>query len=73
MIVLDNKYFIVVDHTGFNQLMKLLEPCYQLSSDKYFSEKLMPEMYEKVCLKVKEGVFAASYVSIKTDMWSSVA
>lgn len=55
------------------QLMKLLEPRYQLPSDKYFSENLIPEMYEKVCLKVKEGVSAASYISIKTDMWSSVA
>ena len=56
MIALDNEPFTMVDHTGFNRLMKLLEPHYQ------------PEMYEKVCLKVKKGVSAASHVSITTDV-----
>ena len=73
MIVLDNETFTVVYHTGFNQLMKLLEPCYQLPSDKYFSEKLKQEMDEKVCLKGKEGVSAASHISITTDVWSFLA
>ena len=73
MIALDNEPFTAVDHTGFNRLMKLLEPIYQLPSGKYFSEKLIPEMYEKVCLNVKEGVSATSHVSITTDVWSSVA
>ena len=73
MIALDNEPFTAVDHTGFNRLMKLLEPIYQLPSGKYFSEKLISEMYEKVCLNVKEGVSATSHVSITTDVWSSVA
>ena len=72
MIALDNEPFSVVNHIGFNRLMKLLEPRYQLPSDKYFSETLIPEMYQKVYLKVKEGVSSASHISITTDVWSSV-
>ena len=68
MIAIDNESYI-----GFNRLMKLLEPRYQLPSDKYFSETLIPEMYQKVYLKVKDSVSSASHVSITTDVWSSVA
>lgn len=53
--------------------MKLVEPRYKLPSDKYFSEKLIPEMYGKVCEKVKVLVSEVGHVSITTDMWSSVA
>ena len=73
MIALDNEPFTMVNHIGFNRLMKLLEPRYQLPSDKYFSETLIPEMYQKVYLKVKGDVSSASHISITTDVWSSVA
>ena len=73
MIALDNEPFTIVDHIGFVRLMNLLEPRYQLPSDKYFSETLIPEMYRKVSLKVKEGVSSTFYVSLTTDVWSSVA
>ena len=73
MIALDNEPFTIVDHIGFVRLMNLLEPCYQLPSDKYFSETLIPEMYHKVSLNVKEGVSSTFHVSLTTDVWSSVA
>ena len=72
MIALDNEPFTVVNHIGFHRLMRLLEPRYQLPSDKYFSETVIPEMYQNVYLKVKDGVFSASHISITTDVWSSV-
>ena len=73
MIALDNEPFTIVGHTGLIRLMKLVELHYQLPSDKYFSETLIPEMYHKVCSKVKDGITSASHVSITTDVWSSVA
>lgn len=33
---------------GFAHLMRLVEPCYKIPSDKYFSETLIPQMYESV-------------------------
>ena len=38
-----------------------------------FSETLIPEMYQKVYLKVKDDVSSASHISITTDVWSFVA
>jgi len=73
MIAVDSEPFTLVDHIGFTRLMKLVEPRYKLPSDKYFSEKLIPEMYGKVCEKVKVLVSEADHVSITTDVWSSVA
>ncbi len=73
MIAVDNEPFTLVNHVGFARLMNLVEPRYQFPSDKYFSEKLIPEMYEKVCGRVKILVSKAAHVSITTDVWSSVA
>jgi hypothetical protein len=73
MIAVDNEPFTLVNHVGFTRLMNLVEPRYQFPSEKYFSEKLIPEMYEKVCGRVKILVSKAAHVSITTDVWSSVA
>ena len=73
MMALDNEPFTMVNHIGFVRLLNLLEPRYQLPSDKYFSETLIPGMYQKVALKVKNDVSSTSYVSLTTDVWSSVA
>ena len=54
-------------------MLKVLEPRYQLPSDKYFSETLIPEMYHNVSLKIKDALTSTSHVSITTDVWSSVA
>ena len=73
MIALDSEPFNVVNHTGFSRLLKVLEPRYQLPSDKYFAETLIPEMYCKVSLKLKDVLVSTSHISITTDVWSSVA
>ena len=64
MIALDNEPFTVVGHTGFSRLLKLLEPRYNLPSDKYFSETLIPEMYQKVCAKVRVSLSSVSHVIV---------
>jgi len=54
-------------------LLKVLEPQYHLPSNKYFAETLIPEMYHKVTLKMKDALVSVSHVSITTDVWSSIA
>jgi len=73
LVALDSESFNIVHHIGFTQLLKVLELRYQLPSDKYFSETLIPEMYSRVCLKVKDALTSTLHVSITTDIWSSVA
>jgi len=43
MIALDCEPFTIVYHTGFTRFMEALEPRYQLPSDKYLSETLIPQ------------------------------
>ena len=73
MMALDNEPFTMINHIGFVRLLNILEPRYQLPSDKYFSETLIPEMYQKVAFKLKNDVSSTLYVSLTTDVWSSVA
>ena len=73
MIALDNEPFTVVDHTGFSWLLKLLELHNNLLSDKYFSETLIPEIYQKVCAKIRKSLSFVSHVSVTADILGSVA
>ena len=71
LIAVDNEAFNIVNRIGFVHLMATVEPRYTLPSDKYFSETLIPEMYEKVKRKLLTIIEKCSHVSITTDLWSS--
>ena len=73
IIAVDNEAFNIVNRIGFVRLMATVEPRYTLPSDKYFSETLIPEMYEKVKRKLLTIIEKCSHVSITTDLWSSFA
>ena len=73
MIAVDNEPFTLVDHAGFSRLLLLLEPRYKLPSERYFSETLIPAIYQKVSDKVKALLSSTDHVSVTTDVWSSVA
>ena len=45
MIALDNQPFSIVDDLGFKNLMRILEPRYNLPSRHYFAEVVIPDMY----------------------------
>ena len=47
MIAVNKVAFSIVEHDGFNHLLKLLDLWYKPPSSKYFSEILIPEMHEK--------------------------
>ena len=71
LIAVDNEAFNIVNRIGFVRLMATVEPRYTLPSDKYFSETLIPKMYEKVKRKLLTIIEKCSHVSITTDLWSS--
>ena len=71
MIATDNQPFSVVHDTGFNRLIKTLEPRYVLPSRKYFSESIVPDIKEKINAKLAEMLIGVPYVSLTTDIWSS--
>jgi len=72
MIALDSQPFSIVEDTGFLRLLAHVSPRYITPSRKYFSDKIIPEMY--VTLKEKifqdlhsDGEFPISFTS---DIWS---
>ena len=48
MIALDNQPFSIVDDLGFKNLVRVLEPRYNLPSHRYFAEVVIPDMYQQV-------------------------
>lgn len=68
MISCDNQPISIVDDTGFNRLIKLLKPKYELPSIKYMAEVVISSLYDKVKVAIKNKLTKAKSVSITTDM-----
>ena len=66
MIALDYQPFSIVDDVGFNHLLQVLEQRYKTPSRKYFTETILPNIYErlrqKVEIKIKEAKVLSSLV-----------
>ena len=73
MIVLDNQPFSIVDDLGFKNLVRVLEPRYNLPSHRYFAEVVIPDMYQQVKERVVTFLKQQDFLSCTTDLWSSVA
>jgi len=59
----------LVDGEGFQSLVSFNEPCYHLLSVTYFT-KVIELKYQEAVAKVHSG---ANYISITSDMWTSLA
>lgn len=72
LISWDFQPFSVVEDKGFKNLMQVCAPSYKIPSRKYFSNTLLPALYEekKNNLKIKLENEALS-VCLTTDSWTS--
>ena len=70
MMALDNQPFNIVEHTGFQRLMKLVAPNYVISSRRYFSEKIIPNIYDKLACSMSELLQDVTSISFICDIWS---
>ncbi|KAL1278525.1 hypothetical protein QQF64_025198 [Cirrhinus molitorella] len=48
MIAIDLQPYSIVEDTGFNELLHLLEPRYKLPSRRFFANKIIPEMHKSI-------------------------
>ena len=71
MIALDLQPFSITTDVSYQRFCNLLEPRYQLPSNKHISQKLIPDIYERVKAKVKEELKNVDHVALTTDIWSS--
>ena len=70
MIALDNQPFSFVQDIGFQSLMKLVAPRYEIPSRRYFSEKNIPSIYDKMKCSITELLQNITSISITSDIWS---
>jgi len=79
MIAIDCQPLSVVDDFGFRQVLRTLEPRYNCPSRKYYTETIIPKIYEgmktEVLKLINESgsteIVERDYVSFTTDAWSS--
>ena len=71
MIALDIQPYSVTEDIGFQRVLKLACPNYSIPSRRYFSEKVVPNIYSKVRDKVQNMVNSAKYISLTSDVWTA--
>ena len=72
-IVKNLRPFSVVSNQGFCDLVHTLDPKYVIPSRTYFSDTVIPDMYEQVKTEVLASLSKATQVSLTTDGWTSRA
>ena len=74
LIIVDMLPYSIVEGDAFKRL-NIADPLsthrYKPKSEKYYRTALMPETYEKVCVKVKTMLQEATWISFTTDAWSN--
>lgn len=70
-IAKDMRPYSVVENKGFQHMINVLEPRYDLPSRVYFSEKVIPKLYEEVKAEVESDLKNAEFVALTSDGWTS--
>jgi hypothetical protein len=72
MMALDNQPFSMVEDDGFIDLMAHLQPHYMLPSQRYFADKMLPEVYKEIRTIVQDELAQpdGDYISFTSDIWT---
>ncbi|KYN22008.1 hypothetical protein ALC57_05608 [Trachymyrmex cornetzi] len=73
MVATDFQPFTIVNDTGFQEFVNLLDPRYKLPSTYTLSEKLLQEAYLEAYNKLKTDLNKINYVGITCDSWTFIA
>ena len=68
MIAVDIQPYSVTSDFGFNRLIAKFCPNYSIPSKKYFSEKIIPDIFTKVKTKIQSSLDEISSISLTTDI-----
>lgn len=72
MIVQDYQPLCVVKDSGFRNLVKELNPKYNLPSRKSLSEKLLPETYAKIKGNLLAKLREVEFISVTSGYWKGI-
>ncbi|KMQ83615.1 zinc finger bed domain-containing protein 4-like protein [Lasius niger] len=70
MLAVDNESISMVERPGFTRLMKKTLPQYKIPSRLYFTDKIIPDIYNKMVAKIKKMLAETNAISVTTDMWT---
>jgi len=70
MLALDDLPFNFVNNTGFQRLMKHVEPRYTMPYEKFFRTRMLPDMYTAVRTEVQDVIANAEHISFTTNAWT---
>nr|CAH7731401.1 unnamed protein product [Callosobruchus chinensis]CAH7759600.1 unnamed protein product [Callosobruchus chinensis] len=62
MIALDNEPLSMVDRVGFNRLMHKAVRRYKIPSRTFMTEKIVPDIYDRINKKMMENISEAGLV-----------
>jgi len=71
MLALDDLPFNFVNNTGFQRLMKHVEPRYTMPYEKFFRTRMLPDMYTAVRTEVQDVIANAEHISFTTNAWTT--
>ena len=60
-----------VEKPGFRQILTQFDSRYELPSQKYFPQVVLPALYAKVCDNVESELQRIKYYSATNDLWWS--
>ena len=72
-LVKDMRPYSLVENAGFINLVKTLDSRYQIPSRTYFSETLIPDLYNAEKGALMKDISSASSIALTTDGWTSRA
>ena len=61
----------IVEDTGFQLLVHLLDSRYQLPSRRHIMRSLLPDMYTTRAGEIKRELLQISHVALTSDLWTS--
>ncbi|XP_059916026.1 E3 SUMO-protein ligase ZBED1-like [Gadus macrocephalus] len=67
----DMRPYSVVQNKGFQHMLNVLEPRYDIPSRTHFSDNIVPGLYEQEKKKVVDELAVAPSVALTTDGWTS--
>lgn len=73
MIATDNQPFTVVSDVGFQRLLAVAEPRYNLKSEKYYRTEMLDSVHTMIVNKIRALTApknAGPHLSFTTDCWS---
>lgn len=63
--------FLTVEKSGFKDMVKTLDPHYEVPDGKRFSQTEMPQLFDQVREQVKKELRSIKHYATTTDLWLS--